>query len=58
MAYEVWRKGWSEYRVGAHETKEDAEADALEWNEATTAAFKRGRIMYDVPEYEVRPVER
>lgn len=56
MVFEVWRKGWSEYRVGAHPTREAAEKDKREWEEASSDAFRRGRIMYDVPDYEIREV--
>jgi hypothetical protein len=54
--FQVIRKGWGKPRViGEFTTRAEAEAEAQARDERAMKDFREGRIMYDVPEFEVVP---
>lgn len=59
QSFQVVRNSWGNARVvGTFPTKEEAEADRRDWERQTLKDFKEGRIMYDVPEFEVVETRR
>lgn len=58
-AFQVIRKGWDKPTVvGTFSTRKEAETDRRNWEQQTTKDFKEGRIMYDVPDFEVVETRR